>query len=762
MRCASFLSILALVLLLLCMPQRGASQGGWESTWVYFEQGRLTYVSDEEGNRVPDFSHAGYQGGGVAPPDLTDEPDVVTLVADEDDADDTPRIQAAIDAMGSIALDANGFRGVVRLAAGDYEIHSAIRINVDGVVLQGEGSDATVLHAHGLFDQGDPNLDENYRTVIIAGGGVVTGPWPESGQDDRADIITELVPVGARSFRVDDASAFQVGDNVIIIQPSTDAWLSAVNYGDTAADPGWVPGEIDLRFNRYITEIHNGSDDDGIVLDAPIYNHLDRNLAQSYMHKYDRNNIKTHIGIMDLQVDIHALSQTDENHAWNAIGLMQIEDAWVSAVVAKGFVQAGVFTRNASRVSVVDVAAIAPAASTTAGSRRYNFNVQLGSTNVLFDSCQAGDARHAYTSNGTSSVSGIVFYNSTAEGDYLSSEGHRRWSMGLLFDGLTFTQPNDSAPGANSRRLGLYNRGDFGTGHGWSAAHSVAWRTIVPSDQKIVIQKPPTAQNYCVGCAGSISGSGPFNHPVGVIEGVNQTGLDPGSLYVAQLQDRAYGVPPSAPARLDAVAGNNQVELSWIDVAQNETGYAVERSDDGGVTYSEIATADVDTTSYNDATASGAVSYRLRAYNANGNSAYSNPASATAASSGATARFVRLYAIENRTKWGTEITELRVFDASQANLAEDRPVTASSSRKRYPADYAVDGDTGTRWRSKSGAPAWVYVDLGSIQPISAVEVVWRWHYATVYEVQVSDDGTNWSTSFVETSGNGGIDYIDLN
>lgn len=756
-----YLSILILGLCLLCFPQYGVTQQNWESGSVYLEDGRLAYVSDEEGNRIPDFSHAGYRGGGVVPPDFANEPDVITLAPDEDGADDTPRIQAAIDTMGTITLDANGFRGVVLLTAGDYEIHSTIRINVDGVALRGEGNESTVLHAHGLFDQGNPNLDKSYRTVIIAGGGVVTGPWPESGEDAKANITTELVPVGARSFKVDDASAFQVGDNVIIVQPSTHAWLNAVNYGDTAGDPGWAPGEIDLRFNRYITEIHYGSAGDGIVIDAPVYDHLDRDLSQSYVHKFNRNNIKTHIGILDLQVDIQALNATDENHAWNAVGLMQIEDAWVSGVVTKGFVQAGVFTRNASRVSVVNSHAIEPAASTTAGSRRYNFNIQLGSNNVLFKNCHATNARHAYISNGTSSVSGIVFYNSTAAGDYLSSEGHRRWSIGLLFDGLTFAQPNDTAPGANNRRLGLYNRGDFGTAHGWSAAHSVAWRTTVPTDQKIVIQKPPTAQNYCIGCTGNVLGSGPFDHPAGVIEGANQPGLDPASLYVAQLQDRANGVPPSAPARLLATPGNNQVDLSWIDVAQNETGYALERSDDGGVTYSEITTVGVDATAYSDTTASGTVSYRLRAYNGNGNSAYSNPASATIIPSGVTARYVRIYAAVNRTKWGTEIEELRVFDANQTNLARDRPAAASSFRKRYPPNYAVDGDTGTRWRSKSGAPAWVYVDLGTIRPISAVEVVWRYHYAKVYEVQVSDDGVTWSTVFVEPNGDGGTDNISI-
>ena len=32
--------------------------------------GKLVYTADENGNRVPDFSHAGYMGGGVAIPHI--------------------------------------------------------------------------------------------------------------------------------------------------------------------------------------------------------------------------------------------------------------------------------------------------------------------------------------------------------------------------------------------------------------------------------------------------------------------------------------------------------------------------------------------------------------------------------------------------------------------------------------------------------------------------------------------------------------------
>jgi hypothetical protein len=54
----------------------------------------------------------------------------------------------------------------------------------------------------------------------------------------------------------------------------------------------------------------------------------------------------------------------------------------------------------------------------------------------------------------------------------------------------------------------------------------------------LVVQKPPTAQNYAIGCFGDVTGSGPFGQPVGHIEGTGRPGLTPPSLFQAQLADR--------------------------------------------------------------------------------------------------------------------------------------------------------------------------------------------------------------------------------
>ena len=90
----------------------------------------------------------------------------------------------------------------------------------------------------------------------------------------------------------------------------------------------------------------------------------------------------------------------------------------------------------------------------------------------------------------------------------------------------------------------------------------------------------------------------------------------------------AQAVPPSSPINLMAAVNGAQVNLSWTDTANNETGFVVERSDNGGG-FAVIATLPgADIVSYIDTNvASGnTYEYQVAATNATGTSGYSNTA----------------------------------------------------------------------------------------------------------------------------------------
>jgi hypothetical protein len=72
---------------------------------------------------------------------------------------------------------------------------------------------------------------------------------------------------------------------------------------------------------------------------------------------------------------------------------------------------------------------------------------------------------------------------------------------------------------------------------------------------------------------------------------------------------------PAAPTNLTATAtSSSQINLAWTDNSTNETGFLVERSPDG-VNFTQIGTAAVNATTYQDAglTASTTYYYRVRA-----------------------------------------------------------------------------------------------------------------------------------------------------
>ncbi|MCQ6280286.1 fibronectin type III domain-containing protein [Bacillus sp. EB600] len=89
---------------------------------------------------------------------------------------------------------------------------------------------------------------------------------------------------------------------------------------------------------------------------------------------------------------------------------------------------------------------------------------------------------------------------------------------------------------------------------------------------------------------------------------------------------------PAAPTNLTAVlsvTNANDAQLTWQDNATDETGYVVERSSDG-TNFTALPTLGANTTTYTDpGLTAGTYTYRVKAVNAVGSSAYSNTASVT-------------------------------------------------------------------------------------------------------------------------------------
>ena len=136
-------------------------------------------------------------------------------------------------------------------------------------------------------------------------------------------------------------------------------------------------------------------------------------------------------------------------------------------------------------------------------------------------------------------------------------------------------------------------------------------------------------------------------------------------------------------------------------------------------------------------------------------------------------RYVRVLGTQRYfAQYGYKIDELQVYGTGGVNpppdtrpdLALNAPAAASSqdtadglAASMYLASNVTDGDASTCWTSNNTDGQWIYVDLGRSTQIGKVSFTWYWpaDYARAYDIQVSDDGTGWTTVYRQLDSNGG-------
>ncbi|MBL9217127.1 MAG: hypothetical protein JNG82_01455 [Opitutaceae bacterium] len=477
--------------------------------------GRLHYAAyTEQGDRLPDFSHCGYGGGGVPLPNAAVK---VALEPQSGGTDDAPRIQAALDRVAALPLGADGLRGVVLLRRGTYRCGATLRITASGVVLRGEGK-----------DEGGTLLLATFRTAkpLVQIGGK-EGP---KAHGPAAEVADDYVPVGAVSLTVDNAGDFVVGQKVFVIRRGNAAWISAIGMDritPRAADPGstrqWQPFE--LKFDRVITAI----DGRRLTFDAPIGCALDRRWGGGAVQRYDDPERIAHCGVEFFRAlsaydpskresQGGVMTEVDEEHATWLMDFGAVKNAWARHLVTEKFQHGPAVLRAAAKwVTVEDCSGVAPVSLITGG-RRYTYNIQ-GAQLVLVQRCYADEARHAFVF-GARVPGPNVFLDCKSERNHARSEPHERWSVAGLFDNV------DSD-------IALQDRQSMGTGHGWSGANYVAWNCR----GMLICQQPPTAQNFAIGFTGQRGKEAFAPRPAGWWESEG-TPVTPRSLYQQQLLDR--------------------------------------------------------------------------------------------------------------------------------------------------------------------------------------------------------------------------------
>lgn len=494
----------------LCLPAIAADPA--VSEWVHAgPDGKLIYKATPAGDRILDFSSAGYMGGGVSLPVVA----VKRTVHPSGKPDDTETIQHALDEVAAMPLEGS-FRGAVLLSSGVFTCSNTVYISASGIVLRGSGS--------------GPN--GGITTIKMAGArhvAIATRTTQDRAPKDDANalrsfIADDYVPSGTASFSARDAHGFRVGDVIEIRRPVTAAWVKFMGMDDlkrNGREETWLRTGNTIDIERKI----GGIDGNKLTLDVPLSDSFDSkylNPPGSAVVKIKPPSRLTQIGIENLHIESPPQAVNHTQQLYSALRLTG-EDCWAHDLnidETMNSVSIGGRRITLERVTV-NRKALHQGSSKPA-------EFAPNGDQILLDHCAVNADNVWFVATGAGHSGPIVLLNCAFRGNG-HIEGHQRWTTGMLLD-------NCELPDGG---IDFKNRGEMGSGHGWGLGWSVAWNCVAKT---FVVQQPPGAFNWAIGCRGErLLLARPFESEPKLPEGVfdsHGAAVAPRSLYLAQLAER--------------------------------------------------------------------------------------------------------------------------------------------------------------------------------------------------------------------------------
>ncbi len=304
----------------------GVSSEGAESQWVHAgPDGKLVYKTTPRGDRIMDFSSAGYMGGGVALPTVP----VKRTVKPSGRADDTAAIQDAIDAVAAMPVK-GGFRGAVLLAPGTYTCERSIYISADGVVLRGSGT--TGPNASTIKMTGG-------RHCAIVLGKLGGGRGRRFGgsvadnvqQDDKAatSIADAYVPAARRASRWPTRPGWRRATRLTSSRPVTQSWVHFMQMDDLVRNgrpQTWIRQGNRIIEERTIAAISGNQ----VSLDVPLSDSFDArylNPPGTAVVKSRTSPLVTQSGVEQLHIQCPAMKISYTEHPYSALRIVG-RDCW--------------------------------------------------------------------------------------------------------------------------------------------------------------------------------------------------------------------------------------------------------------------------------------------------------------------------------------------------------------------------------------------------------------------------------------------------
>lgn len=460
-------------------------------------------------DRIPDFSMVGYHYGDRSIPESGPEAKLIgpkgiasRLKVNGGDFDDsTSFIQAMIDSVGM----AGG--GVIRFSRGTFHVSRTLFVDYDNVVLCGTTKEETILVGEGKIQRNvisigktKPWTSASAATLNVSGrlvsyskmkvqgtGGASTfgslylvnqrptGYSYVYGQS--SDIDEDYVPVGRMYVKVKDVSIFSVGESVVIFRPDSKEWKQDIGMDRIASngrdDPSsatysptkqWTDIDFTMRWERRIVAISGNR----LYFEAPVVQSLDVAYGGGQVIKCSVERVRE-CGVENMTIKStydktlkKGSDFVDEEHCWTAVEFHNCEHCWARDIDTYYMGYALAEMRTAARCVTVQDCNVYQPVSVVSGARRYALCISSGQI-CLFKNCTMEQDRHGCVVNGM--ACGPNAYVKCTGTNMRSVMGpHQHWSSGTLYDCVH----SDNA-------FETQDRGNSGTGHGWTSASDVYW-----------------------------------------------------------------------------------------------------------------------------------------------------------------------------------------------------------------------------------------------------------------------------------------------
>ena len=481
--------------ILLGLLSIGFAQSHAQTFALQVKDDRITYLNDELGNRILDFSTCGYQAS------EQDIPSVRNVVfVSWKPGDNTTRIQRAIDYVASLPPDISGFRGAVLLDKGEFSLSGSIRIATSGIVLRGMNKESTILLKKGV-DRGSLIYMEGENDLVIK---------------DTLQVLSNYVPVNTKTLEVALGTSLKKGDRIMVTRPSGKEWIASLGcniFGGGISALGWKEGDMDLAWDRVVSDINGNL----LTLDAPLTVALDAKYGVSTIMTYQWNGRIDNCGVENLTLvsDYDKHYPKDEDHCWTGISIEAAENCWVRQVNFRHFAGSAVIVqRTGSKITVEDCISKNPV-SEIGGMRRCTFHT-LGQQ-TLFQRCYSEQGIHDFAA-GFCAAGPNAFVQCDSYQSLGFSGSIDAWACGLLFDVVNIDGHN----------LTFKNLGQDKNGAGWNTANSLFWQCTAAEIECYTPAKD--AQNRAYGCWAQFSGDGEWAQ--------SNNHVQPRSIFYAQLAER--------------------------------------------------------------------------------------------------------------------------------------------------------------------------------------------------------------------------------